>query len=87
MARRTFGGKLSCHLTAEDLSHRAVDELHALAERIGLRRQWFQPTSWPHYDLTPSRRVLAVRAGAVEETTRAGALRRLAARSKARALP
>ena len=37
-----------------------------MAERIGMRRDWFQPASSPHYDLSLSRRTAAVKAGAVE---------------------
>jgi hypothetical protein len=44
-----------------------VEELHAMATRIGLRRAWFQGD---HYDLTPSRRALAVKYGAKEVTSR-----------------
>lgn len=57
----------SCHLWADTEA-----ELHAFAARVGLRRAWFQsaprPGGWvfPHYDLTASRRRLAVRLGAVE---------------------
>jgi hypothetical protein len=48
-----------------------LEELHAMAARIGLKRAWFQQTSQgksslPHYDLVPSKRRLAVEAGAVE---------------------
>lgn len=43
-----------------------IDELHALAAQIGLRRSWFQDKRLPHYDLTVSKRALAVAAGAVE---------------------
>lgn len=57
---------LSCHMfTDGDLS-----ELHNLAQKIGLKREWFQDKRLPHYDLTPSRRVLALRNGAVEATHR-----------------
>lgn len=55
---------LNCHLFTD-----AVDlaELHAMAERIGMRRAWFQPArACPHYDLTPARRAAAVAAGALE---------------------
>jgi len=40
--------------------------LHLMAVKIGLKRAWFQshPTL-PHYDLTPSKRALAVRYGAI----------------------
>ncbi len=53
----------SCHLIADTL-----DELHAMADRIGMKRAWFQPApaSAPHYDLVPSRRAKAVALGAIE---------------------
>ncbi len=51
----------SCHMTCDDL-----DTLHAFAVSIGLRRAWFQPHPLhPHYDLTPGRRELALKRGAV----------------------
>ena len=53
----------SCHLTADTLT-----ELHDFAQQIGLKREWFQQGSLPHYDLTPRRREAAVRLGAVELT-------------------
>lgn len=58
-----YGWKLgpSCHLIADSL-----DELHAFASRVGMRRAWFQPKSSPHYDLTESRRQRAVQLGAIE---------------------
>lgn len=54
----------SCHMFAD-----TVDELHAMASVIGLRRAWFQPSPphrFPHYDLHESRRRAAVFAGVVE---------------------
>lgn len=51
----------SCHMIADTL-----EELHAMAARIGMKRAWFQPKSFPHYDLVRSRRERAVAAGAVE---------------------
>lgn len=62
----------SSHLFADTL-----DELHAFAARIGLRRAWFQNkvrpngTSFPHYDLNAGRRKLAVAAGVIELERRA----------------
>lgn len=52
-----------CHMATDgDLS-----ELHAMAARIGLNRDWFQDHKRvPHYDLRPSKRLLAVTSGAVE---------------------
>lgn len=51
---------LAAHLLADDL-----DELHAFAKQIGLRRQWFQgDATAPHYDLNPKRHAAALRMGA-----------------------
>ena len=45
----------------------SLDELHAMAETIGLRRGWFQKHAvMPHYDLTPNKRKQAVHHGAIE---------------------
>lgn len=52
----------SCHLTTDGPIH----ELHEFAQRIGLKRAWFQHHRFaPHYDLTPRRRRAALQAGAV----------------------
>jgi hypothetical protein len=58
-----YGWKLgsSCHLIAD-----SVEELHEFADSIGLKRSWFQPKSTPHYDLTSSKRIEAVKSGAIE---------------------
>jgi len=53
----------SCHMTAD-----TPEELHTMAEKIGMKRSWFQPKSLPHYDLTTSRRKLALENGAIEIT-------------------
>lgn len=53
-----------CHMTADSL-----EELHEMADRIGLKRSWFQASHLLHhchYDLTPARRSAAIRQGAVE---------------------
>ncbi len=52
-----------CHMTAD-----TREELDAMADAIGLRRSWIQyPGTWKeHYDVTMSKRALAVKAGAVE---------------------
>jgi hypothetical protein len=40
-------------------------ELHLLARQIGLRREWFQDEPGnPHYDCVPTKRALAIQAGA-----------------------
>jgi len=51
----------ACHMVAD-----SVRELHIFARKIGLKRNWFQPTTLPHYDLTPNKRAQAVRLGAKE---------------------
>lgn len=54
----------SCHLFTDTVE---LDELHAVAKAIGMKRSWFQdkPTA-PHYDLTASRRAAVVALGVVE---------------------
>ena len=73
--RWTGGG----HLQADD-----VDELHAFAAAMGLRRAWFQTQPGrpekDHYDLTAAGRELALSLGAVAEDRRAGTRRRRAQR-------
>lgn len=60
-------GNQWCHMTTDG----DLEELHRMAERIGLSRSWFQPhPTLPHYDLVPSKRILALRYGAKETTTR-----------------
>jgi hypothetical protein len=43
-----------------------VEELHAFARRLRLKRVWFQSNgSIPHYDVTENKMLLAIQAGAV----------------------
>ena len=73
-------GRPSCHLTTDG----PIDDLHAFAQRIGLRRSWFQEHRlMPHYDLTEARRDAALRAGAVYVSGREQAIARRAARKAA----
>jgi Protein of unknown function (DUF4031) len=55
-----------CHM----VSDRSVEELHAFASGMGLRREWFQGGRLPHYDLRPPGRRVAVRRGAEEVGSR-----------------
>lgn len=51
-----------CHLVADDL-----DELHAFASLLGLKRAWFQnKRSCPHYDITMPKKQKALTLGACE---------------------
>lgn len=59
-----YGRMVMCHMIAD-----TPDELHAMADRIGVARRWFQAppkASFWHYDICKSKRALAVAAGAVE---------------------
>jgi Protein of unknown function (DUF4031) len=61
--RNQYGRMIMCHMVADTL-----DELHEMAQRIGLQRRWFQASraGTPHYDICQSKRALAVSFGAVE---------------------
>jgi len=49
------------HMLADSL-----EELHTMADRVGLKRKWFQNHKTPHYDLCQAKRALAIQLGAVE---------------------
>jgi len=69
-ARHPFRGYVMCHMIADSL-----EELHAMADRIGMERRWFQAppkASHPHYDIPESKRARAIRFGAREVCQRAG---------------
>lgn len=57
-----FGRMKMSHMMADSL-----DELHAFAAKIGIKRRWFQGD---HYDISKTRRALAVHLGAKEITMR-----------------
>jgi hypothetical protein len=67
--RNGFGRMVMCHMWADTLA-----ELHAMADAIGMKREWFQPLSFPHYDVSLSRRAVAVELGAVQVDRREGSL-------------
>ena len=59
-ARVEWRGQRWCHLVADSL-----DELHEFAQRLGLKRTWFQDkASYPHYDVTAFTREKALSLGA-----------------------
>lgn len=61
--RAQYGRLVMCHMIADTL-----EELHAMADAIGVKRQWFQHKNkrLPHYDICMSKRALAVKLGAQE---------------------
>ena len=61
-AQHRYGRMLMCHLLADTPA-----ELHAMVDRIGVARRWYQHSaSTPHYDIAKSKRALAVAQGAIE---------------------
>ncbi len=67
----SFRGMKMSHMLAD-----SDDELHAMADRIGVQRRWHQAppkASTSHYDIAMSKRALAVQAGAIEITMRQAA--------------
>lgn len=56
----------SCHLIAD-----SVAELMEFAVIIGLRPEWYQPVSSPHFDLDEASRRTAIQYGAVDLDRRA----------------
>lgn len=57
-----------CHMWSD--AH-TVDELHKIAAAIGMKRAWFQNKKhFPHYDLVPTKRALALKHGAIEMSLR-----------------
>lgn len=70
--RARFGKMVMCHMLAD-----TDEELHAMADKIGVRRIWHQkpPKHDSHYDIAQSKRALAIEAGAIPITWRqAGAM-------------
>lgn len=61
--RNLYRHMLMSHMVADTL-----DELHDMAQRIGLQRRWFQTSNngTPHYDVCQSKRALAIKLGAKE---------------------
>ena len=57
--RARYGALTLCHLLAD-----SVDELHAMAARIGLEPMLFNAGKIPHYDLSVAKRDQAIAAGA-----------------------
>ena len=66
-----YGRMIMFHMVADTL-----EELHAMADKIGVARKWYQgppKTRRQHYDISLTKRALAVSFGAVEITWREAA--------------
>ena len=50
-----------CHMVAD-----TIEELHGMADKIGIKRKWFQDGKIKHYDICLEKRKLAVQNGAME---------------------
>lgn len=61
--RAKYGRMIMCHMLAD-----TVEELHAMADRIGVARRWHQKpgTAHSHYDICLTKRARAIAFGAVE---------------------
>lgn len=65
-ARNHFGRMIMCHMVAD-----TTGELHDMAEKVGMKRSWYQSVArYPHYDVSLFRRKIVVAEGAIEVTTR-----------------
>jgi hypothetical protein len=65
--RAHFGRMVMCHMVAD-----TSEELHAMAERIGVARKWCQRegTYQEHYDISLGKKALAIAYGAQQITLR-----------------
>ncbi len=58
-ARNRFGRMIMSHMIAD-----TETELHQFAAILGINHKYFQPKSFPHYDVSQSKREAALRLGA-----------------------
>lgn len=56
-----YGRMVMCHMVADTIS-----ELHAMAEKLGVRRYFQSKTRYPHYDICKAKRSQAISMGALE---------------------
>jgi hypothetical protein len=61
-ASNPYGRMKMSHMVAD-----TPEELHAMADKIGVNRKWFQDNpDHPHYDICQSKKKLAMSFGAIE---------------------
>lgn len=59
------------HMATDDLSEHGLDELHAMADQMGLQHRWLHHhPGLPHYDVPQDKKLEAIGLGAQEVTTR-----------------
>jgi hypothetical protein len=63
--RIAYGRMKMCHMIAD-----SVEELHSMADQLGLKREWFQNHETPHYDICQSKKLKAISLGAIEADRR-----------------
>ncbi len=92
--RHRFGRMVMCHMWAD-----TIDELLAMADRIGVARKWLQQppkASWMHFDIALAKKTAAISHGAILtdkygpvefEAKRRGDTKKLDAIAKCRVLP
>ena len=56
-----IGRMIMCHMVAD-----SIEELHEMADNINLSRRHFQSARLPHYDISKSKKAIAIRFGAIE---------------------
>lgn len=61
-----YGRMIMFHMASPD-----VEELHKMADKIGINRKWFQDKPMhPHYDICKAKKHLAIQLGAIEVNDR-----------------
>lgn len=57
-----YGRMIMSHMGSDN-----IDELHEMANKLGLKREWFQDKKHhPHYDISKGMKLKAIELGAVE---------------------
>ena len=63
--RHRLGRMMMCHMVADTL-----EELHAMAVRLGVHKHFQDKAGAPHYDICKANRARAIAFGAVEVSSR-----------------
>ena len=64
--RSPFGNMIMNHMIAD-----TKEELLDMVDKIGVKRKWIQKeeTIWEHFDICESKKILAIRHGAIQVET------------------